>query len=320
MIKVGIIGADTSDAGELLRILIRHPEVDVTTLYSPSYAGRQITACHHGFIGEQINNFTDNIDPSSLDMIFLSDNSEMSDNILENSEKWTDLRIIDLSPERSNRRFRYGMEFGLSEINRKPLVRGARLASIPKSASALALISLYPLALNNLLPPEMEITIFVPGQKAKTMSEDEISAEINSFISSVQSDYTGKIHVRLRPTDPSRTMKVKTVIRCPLAVAEVNDIFDSVYDDHSFTFTSLTEIDRREVEGTQKCIVSFSKPAAGLLEIDSIGDCYLRGGSGDAVHVMNLFFSLDEKVGLQLKPSVYGDEADPESIHASWFA
>ncbi|MDE5675381.1 MAG: N-acetyl-gamma-glutamyl-phosphate reductase, partial [Muribaculaceae bacterium] len=71
MIKVGIIGADTPEAGELLRLLINHPEVEVETLYAPLLAGRQVSSCHHGFIGERSMNFTDRLDLSKIDAVFI---------------------------------------------------------------------------------------------------------------------------------------------------------------------------------------------------------------------------------------------------------
>ena len=74
------------------------------------------------------------------------------------------------------------------------------------------------------------------------------------------------------------------------------------------------------MEGTQKSVVSFNKPGAGLLEIVCVADCRLRGGAGDAVHAMNLLFSLHEKVGLQLKSAAYGSCGETVSKVASWFA
>lgn len=319
MIKVGIIGADVPDAGELLRLLIHHPEVDIVSLQSPSWAGRRVESRHHGFIGENIVNFSDSLDPSELNIVFIADESDSGISLLETSEDMPDLRIVDMSPERLDHLERFGMEYGLSEVNRKPLVRGARHAAIPTAAASLALISLYPLALNQQLGSDLEVTVHAPVSMAASLAKGSLAREIMSAVQRVQNDFSHNVNVRVVPVSSGRSMKVSTLLKSPLAVAEVENLFEDVYDDHSFSFTTVSHIDRNEVEGTQKCIVSLQKPGAGLLELGAVGDCHMRGGAGDAVHVMNLLFALDEKVGLSLKPSCFGDENE-EGNSVSWFA
>lgn len=320
MIKVGIIGADTPDAGELLRILIDHPEVEIQSLVSVNWAGRQVSACHHGFIGEDIINFSEKIDPSTLDVVFIADDSEKGEELILHSEDYPDLKIVDMSPSRIKRWKSLGWEYGLSEVNRKPLVRGARMATVPSPVASLALISLYPLATKALLDSDLDVSIVTSVNMAKTIDTVEVNDEILSFLKKIQPEYDGRIFFKVKGVGSRRAMKVSTTMKSPLAIAEVDDIFESVYDDHNFTFTSLSETERAEVEGTHKCIVAMNKPGAGLLEVSSSGDCHLRGGAGDAVHVMNLLFALDEKVGLHLKPSSYGDEELEEKKNLSWFA
>lgn len=320
MIKVGIIGADSPDAGELLRLLINHPEVDLVSLYAPSWSGRMVSSRHHGFIGESIPNFSDSIDPSTLDIIFIADDSEIGNNLLMNSDSLPDLRIIDLSPSRIDRKESFGMEYGLSEANRKPLVRGARIAAIPSPAASLILISLYPLALNSLLNSDIDINIQAPPAVAQATNIKKLTSEITAFLQKTQNDFNDDLNIRVIPCESGRSMRVSCVFKSPLAVAEVSNLFDSVYDDHNFTFTSLTEISRLEVEGTHKCIVSIDKPGAGLIELTAIADCHMRGGAGDAVHILNLFFALDENVGLHLKPSCFASDSLENGKPVSWFA
>lgn len=320
MIKVGIIGAETPDAGELLRILINHPEVDIQTLYAPAWSGRMVASRHHGFIGEDLVNFTDEINPGDLDIIFLLDDSEIGTSLLLNPDTYPELRIIDLSPNRIERWENYGFEYGLSEVNRKPLVRGARIAVLPTPAASLALISLYPLALNDLLTSDIDISILAPRDVVPTIDNSSLSHEIELFLQKTQKDFEGKVYVHVAPRDSGRSMRVSALLKSPLAIAEVNNVFESVYDDHNFTFMNLSDVERDEIEGTHKCIVSIKKPGAGLLEVSAVGDCHLRGGAGDAVHIMNLFFALDEKVGLQLKPSCFGVDKTEGDKSVSWFA
>lgn len=320
MIKVGIIGAETPDAGELLRILIHHPEVDIKTLYAPAFSSRPVASCHHGFIGENVPNLTDRIDPSELDIIYIADDSTEGENILMNLEKWPDLRVVDMSKNRFTNRKAYGLDYGLSEVNRKTLVRGSRLAIVPSAPAALALISLYPLAASSLLDSDIDVSVVVPEEMAKQIDAKDVSDEIISCLSISQPDFSTKINVKIIPADLSRAIIVKAGMKSGLLISEVSDAFDSVYDDHNFVFTSLSEVGSAEVEGTHKCVVSLSKPAADTLELETVGDSRMRGGAGDAVHVLNLFFALDEKVGLELKPAVYGKDGSDASHQTSWFA
>ena len=320
MIKVGIIGADKPDAGELLRLLLNHPEVEVETLYAPSLSGRQVSSCHHGFIGERVMNFTDRLDLSKLDAIFIADDSAIGREVVEKALEMELLRVIDLSPCRFDDWSNMQMEYGLSEINRKPLVRGARMAIVPTPVASLALIALYPLASNLLLPPEISLTVVAPEDFAKEIVPQKVSEEIVRQLQHSQNSFDGNINMRIVPKGNGRTMRVTASMACPLAIAEVDRIFDSIYDDHNFAFTSLSKVGGEEVEGTQKCVVSFCKPGAGLIEIEIVGDCHLRGGAGDALHAMNLLFALHEKVGLNLKPSRYGDYREATTKQTSWFA
>lgn len=320
MIKVGITGADTPVAGEILRLLNHHPEVDIYTLYSPSHAGRKVSACHYGFIGESLPVFSDTLDPAVLDIIFLTDTSDISQYVLENSEQWPDLRIVDISKNRTENLESFGMELGLSEMNRKPLVRGARLASVPTPVASLSFIALNPLALNNLVNSDIHITADLPEAIANESEAIYISREIAAGIRRMQPDFNHSVVVDLNPVESARAMKVKVSLKSPLAIAEIDDLYESVYDDHHFTFTDHAVAGPAEVEGTHKCIVTFQKPGAGLLDIVAVGDAYLRGGAGDAVHVLNLFFTLDEKVGLTLKPAGIGRKGEGNHESSSWFA
>lgn len=319
MIKVGIIGADMPDAGELLRILMHHPEVEITTLYAPALAGRLVTSCHHGFIGEEIVNFTDKFNPSAIDILFIADDSKTGREVLNRSDEWPELKIVDMSPRRFDYWESSGLEYGLSEMNRKSLVRGARLAVVPTAPAALALTALYPLAAHLLLNSDIDITVELPSSLSKTIDPKSVAREIGAMLVKTQTSFNGNVNMVFTPAKFVRSMRTKTVMKCPLDISEIDNIYESIYDDHSFTYTSLSEIGVREVEGTHKCVVSFKKPDAATIELTTVGDCHIRGGAGDAVHLLNLFFALDEKIGLTMKPSCFGN-GPSATQQTSWFA
>ncbi|MDE6443316.1 MAG: hypothetical protein K2K64_02685 [Muribaculaceae bacterium] len=321
MIRVGIIGADSPEAGELLRILIHHPEVDIACLYAPSMPGHRITSVHHGFIGEEDLFFSDKIDLSKIDALFLTDDSPLGDSIVERLHEWENLKIINLSPSRFSDWSISDFEYGLSEVNRKPLVRGARNAIVPSPVASLVLVALYPLASHLLLSSDIKASVKMPESLIETFNPSLTEIEIVRSLKKAQNSFEGKISFNISQSASERSMRIGLALKCPLGIDEISKIYDSVYDDHNFTFISRERIDDAEVEGTQKCLISVSKPGAGLLEIEIVADGRLRGGAGDAVHALNLLFALHEKVGLSLKPSVYSKTSgNSENTRTSWFA
>lgn len=320
MIKVGIIGAHTPPAGELIRLLIHHPEVDIVSLHSSVFSGRQASACHYGLIGESLPNFTDKINPAKLDIIFLADDSRLSQEIVTRTEEWPELRLVDLSSSRLHNREANGMEYGLSEANRKPLVRGARMAAVASSAAAASLIALYPLALHLLLNSDIEIKAALPSDMLQTTDPEEVAGEIAAQLAKAQSSFSGTVNVKFDSSHEPRGMKVVINFKGTVSASELAEVYDSVYDDHSFTFTGLSDAEIPEVSGTQKCIVAFNKPTADTVQLTAVADPRMRGGAGDAVHLLNLLFALDEKVGLHFKPSAYASKITKSPGEASWFA
>lgn len=321
MIKIGITGAETAMAGELIRILINHPESDIITLFSPRLNGRGVPSVHHGLIGENIVNFSDRIDPSELDIIYLLDNSEISEQIKTNRNKWPELRLIDLSSQRPLQG-EEDFETGLSETNRKGLVRGAKYSTILTSPASAALISLAPLAQFLLLNPEIKIDLLISKNETEVFAKkSEIEQEIGKRLNEIQTSFPGNIEINITPLEgDSRIQKETILLDSLLSLDEISKIYNEIYDDHNFTFVTHSPVAPEEVEGTQKVIISLSKPTSDKLEIQVISDAKMRGGAGDAIHVMNLLFGLYEKTGLQLKASSFGLKGEPDSASSSWFA
>ena len=70
MIKVGIIGGAGYTAGELIRLLINHPEAEIVFINSSSNAGNKITDVHEGLYGETDLVFTDELPLDKIDVLF----------------------------------------------------------------------------------------------------------------------------------------------------------------------------------------------------------------------------------------------------------
>lgn len=302
MIRVGIAGADTPMAGELLRILVNHPDVEIMSAFAPGKVGRKVTAVHHGLTGECNLEFSPDIHPDKLDVIFIDAHSDVADRFRMNTDRWPDLRIIDMSHCPSLDFESLDMAYGLPEINRKQLVRGCRRVVVPRSVAAAALVSLYPLARHLMLTGDIEVRYACPEDIDTEEKAEMARREITNFLRNTQNSFTGDVTLtRLGEVVSDRTLKVEISIPCKTDIGEIFKIYEGIYDDHNFTFTTSVPMKGYEVEGTQKCLVALQKPDADTLRITTVADCRMRGGAGDAVHIMNLLFGLHERTGLYLK-------------------
>lgn len=302
MIRAGIAGADTAMAGELIRILVNHPDVELTTAFAPGKVGRKVSSVHHGLAGECFLEFSPDINPAQLDVIFIDAHSEVADRFRMNTDRWPELRIIDMSHCPSLDFEALDMVYGLPEINRKPLVRGCRRAVVPRSVAAAAIIGLYPLARHLLLKEDIEIDYVCPSDIDTAEKAEMARKEIAHVLKNTQNSFKGEIILKKMDEEVSdRGLKVKMEIPCKIDINEIFRIYDDIYSDHNFTFMESSLMLGHEVEGTQKTLVSLQKPDSDTLAVTVIADCRMRGGAGDAVHIMNLLFGLHERTGLNLK-------------------
>lgn len=305
MIKVGITGADTPLGGELIRLLIHHPEVELESLYAPSSKGILVSDFHRGLEGDTRLKFSESLNLSNLDVLFLIDNPIIEGFSMDLPEDLRIVRYPNISEFRTSSPFN-SIEYvpGLSEMFRKPLVRGAKAAELLMSPVSILLIALYPLAMHLLLNDNLKVKISLPSVLEGRFSSEEIAEETEKYLKSVQLSFKRLDKIETSSSKALRGMEVEMEFPCSVSEAEIEKIFDSVYDDHNFSFVVNHKPELREVAGTQKCLLYLSKPSPELLRINAVADGILRGGAGDAVHVMNLLFGLFEKTGLSLQASL----------------
>lgn len=302
MIRVGIAGADTAMAGELIRILINHPDVDLVSAFALGKVGRKVSSVHHGLAGECDLEFSPDINPARLDVIFIDAHSDVADRFRMNTDRWPELRIIDMSHCPSLDFEALDMRYGLPEINRKELVRGCRRAVVPRSVAAAAIIGLYPLARHLLLKGDVTVCYACPPDIDTEEKADMARQEIRHVLKKTQNSFNGDIILRhLEEKVSERGLKVVVDVPCSLDINEVFRLFDDCYSDHNFTFMVGSSMPGYEVEGTQKTLVTLQKVTPATLTVTVVADCRMRGGAGDAVHIMNLLFGLYERTGLALK-------------------
>ena len=303
MIKVAITGADSPQAGELLRILVNHPEVIITTLSAPGKEGVATSSVHHGLIGEEKMNFSGPLSMTpDCNVVFICGNSMTAAEFSALQLARPDLRTIIIDGIDNLDYDRLGVVYGLPEINRKMLVRGAVAARVPSPAASAVLTALYPLAVNMLLNDTLKIEISAPDDILNNISKAE--SEINQTLSETQLSFNGKVSIATNDSGDERKMRGAITLACPVSLEQIQDVYN-MYDDHNFAYPIISSAAENEVMGTNKCVITYSKPDDSTLLLEVVADPRMRGGAGEAVHIMNLLFGLHEKTGLALKASAY---------------
>ena len=316
MINVGIIGGAGYTAGELLRILINHPKVNIAFVNSNSNAGNKLYEVHSGLIGETEIVFTDELPLNNIDALFLCSGHGDSKKFLETNLVPENVKIIDLSTDyrdESN-----GFVYGLPELNKDRIKKATKIAN-PGCFATMIQLGLLPLAANGLLKSEIHINAITgstgAGVKPGTTShfswrnnnisvykafEHQHLAEITQSVRQLQKGFDKAINFIPVRGNFSRGIFASSYTDCDLTLEEVKKIYADFYKDASFTFVVEKNPDLKEVVNTNKCIIHLEKHGNKLLII-SCGDNLLKGASGQAVQNMNLMFGLEERTGLNLK-------------------
>ncbi|MDE5725840.1 MAG: N-acetyl-gamma-glutamyl-phosphate reductase [Duncaniella sp.] len=323
MIRVGIIGGSGYAAGELLRILIYHPDVELKWVHSRTVAGQRIVDVHQGLHGEIDMNFTSSIDLRSIDVLFCCRPAGKTREFIETHTIPEDLKIIDLS-----RDFRLAEEaedfvYGLSELNRKPMVRGASRVANPGCLAMAVELSLLPLAKNLLLNSDIHTTVLTgatsegaerrPTTHYAWRNNNAVvyrpfrhtqEAEILQTLQALQQSFNSRLHMVPIRGPFSRGIMAVTYLDCPLELPEIIKIYQDYFSDHNFTHITSKIPDLKDVVNTNKCIIHLDK-IDGRLLITAVIDNLLKGAAGNAVHTMNLLFGLSETTGLTMKSAAF---------------
>ena len=322
MIKVGIIGGAGYTAGELLRLLLQHPEVEIKFVHSTSNAGNYITDVHGGLLGETDLVFTSEMPFEEIDLLFFCTAHGDTRKFLESHALPDELKVIDLSMDYRIKSNEHDFIYGLPELNRRNTCKSRYVANPGCFATCIEL-GLLPLAKEHLLKGDISVNAITgstgAGVKPSATThyswrdnnisiykpfEHQHLAEIMQSIKQLQPDYEGSIDfIPYRGCFP-RGIFATLVVKCDLDIETLYKLYESYYERDSFTHVVKRPLDLKQVVNTNKCLIHLEKHGDKLL-VTSIIDNLLKGASGTAVHNMNLLFGLAETVGLQLKPSAF---------------
>ncbi len=322
MIKVGIIGGAGYTAGELIRLLINHPEAEITFVNSQSNAGHKITDVHGGLLGDTDLEFTDQLPLDTIDVLFFCMGHGDTRRFLESHTLPEGLKVIDLSMDYRLKDESHDFVYGLPELNRRATCSAQHVANPGCFATAIQL-ALLPLAKHLMLNDDVMVTAITgstgAGVKPQATShfswrDNNLSVykafqhqhvpEIKQSILQLQQSFDHEIDFIPVRGDFPRGIFAMVTVKTKVEIEELYRIFTDYYEDDSFTHVVRENIDLKQVVNTNKCLLHLEKHGDKLLIISCI-DNLLKGASGTAVHNMNLMFNLEEKVGLQLKPSAF---------------
>lgn len=332
-IKVGIVGSAGYTGGELLRVLIYHPNVDIVFANSVSNAGNKVYDVHNDLFGDTELTFSADFH-SDVDVLFLCVGHGDARRFLDANPVSDQVKIIDLSQDyrlKANTAFQ-GKDFvyGLPELNRDAITSAQYIAN-PGCFATNIQLALLPLASKGLLPGEVHINATTgstgAGQKpgatthfswrnnnlsAYKSFEHQHLQEISESLDQLQDGFlpqsdkalleraAEKIHFVPQRGDFTRGIFSAIYVECALSEQEAYALYENYYHGHPFTWVSKANIDLKQVVNTNKSIMHLEKHGNKLLILNAT-DNLLKGASGQAVQNMNLMFGLDERTGLNLK-------------------
>lgn len=318
MIKAGIIGGAGYTAGELIRLLINHPQVELVFVNSTSNAGNKLTDVHGGLLGETEMTFTDQLPYNEIDVLFFCTAHGDTKKFLDSNNVPENLKIIDLSTDYRKESPEHEFVYGLPELNRERIKKAKRIANPGCFATAIQL-ALLPLAKAQLLNTEVHVNAITgstgAGVKPSATShfswrENNISVykafehqhlgEIRQSLNQLQNSFSEDIN--FIPVRGNFTRGIFASIYLNFAGTEEDAVklYKDFYKDSPFVIITDKNPDLKQVVNTNKCVLYVEKHGNKLLILSCI-DNLVKGASGQAVHNLNLIFGLEETEGLKLK-------------------
>jgi N-acetyl-gamma-glutamyl-phosphate reductase len=315
--KIGIIGGGGYTAGELLRLLIHHPQVTIDFVLSNSQNGKQISSVHEDLVGEIDLVFTNKMN-LDVDVIFICSGHGFSKKFLSENEIPENIAIIDLSTDFRLKAAENEFVYALPELQKAAIKASNRIANPGCFATAIQL-ALLPLAAKQALKNDIHINAITgstgAGQQPTETSHfswrlNNISiykpfshqhlAEIMQSLTQLQPDFKHEINFLPVRGNFARGIYASVYTKFEGTIETAYEWYEDFYKDSAFTVITKENPNLKQVVNTNKCVIHLLKHEDKLLIISMI-DNLLKGASGQAVQNMNLVLGLPEKMGLGLK-------------------
>ena len=327
MIRVGILGAAAYTGGELIRLLLNHPEAEIVFANSESNAGNPVCDVHEGLIGDTDLKFSAEMPFDKVDVVFFCFGHGKSEAFLKEHTIPANVKIIDLAQDfrvkdEGLRVKDYDFIYGLPELNREAIRKAQHVAN-PGCFATCIQLGLLPAAKMGLLKYDVSVNAITgstgAGQKPgatthfswrnnnlsiyKPFTHQHL-AEIRQSLVQQQGSLDVDIDFIPYRGDFARGIFTTEVIRTKANADEVIAAYKEYYSDAAFTHYSDKSLDLKQVVNTNKCLVHIDAFDNKLL-VTSCIDNLLKGAVGQAVQNMNLMFGIDETAGLRLKASAF---------------
>ena len=321
------MGAAGYTGGELIRVLLNHPEAEIVFANSESNAGNLVSDVHEGLVGDTDLRFTDQMPFGDVDVVFFCFGHGKSRQFLQEHDIPDSVSIIDLAQdfrikdEKINIK-NFDFVYGLPEINREEIQKARRVANPGCFATAIQL-ALLPAANLNLLKEDVSVNAITgstgAGQRPGATTHfswrtDNLSiykpfqhqhiAEIRQSLKQIQGYLDADIDFIPYRGNFARGIFCTAVVRTPAPIDDIVEAYKDFYAEAAFTHYTDNPIDLKQVVNTNKALVHCEKYGNKLL-ITSAIDNLLKGAVGQAVQNMNLMFGIDERAGLRLKANAF---------------
>ena len=317
MIKVGIVGGAGYTAGELLRILLTHPDVEIRCVQSSSNAGNTVASVHTDLLGDTDLTFSAELNTDVVDVIFLCMGHGKSKKFLTSNSIPAHIKIIDLSHDYRLNAEGNDFVYGLPELNLEAIKKADKIANPGCFATAIQLALLPLAAAGKLNEVHVNAVTGSTGAGQQPTSTSHFSWRNNnvSVYKAFSHQHLGEIKQSLRQLQKGFTKPVNFIpvrgnfargimatayTKCDLSEEEAIELYKKYYQNHPFVTVSGINPDLKQVVNTNKAILYIEKHEDKLLIVSMI-DNLVKGASGQAVENMNLMFGLDQRAGLRLK-------------------
>ena len=323
-IRIGLVGAAGYTGGELIRLLLNHPNAEIIFAHSKSSVGKKIYSIHQDLVGETNLIFTNKIQ-NTIDLLFLCLSHNESKKFLVENKIDERIRIIDLSQDfrlNSNSKFKKrNFVYGLPEANRIEIKKAKNIANPGCFATALQL-SLLPLAKKEILTEIFAtgITGSTGAGQAQTSTshfswrDNNIQAykslnhqhifEVTETLKSLQRKNNFKINFIPWRGNFTRGIFLSIQFKSDKTIDEIKKLYKNFYKNEPFVIISDDEIFMKQVVNTNKCVIKIEGDGK-IIVVHAAIDNLTKGASGQAIQNMNLMFGLNETSGLKIKASAF---------------
>ena len=330
MIKVGILGAAGYTGGELIRLLVNHPEAEIVFANSESNAGNLVADVHEGLLGDTDLRFTDAMPFDEVDVVFFCFGHGKSEQFLKEHTIPAHVKIIDLAQDFRIAAPTHDYVYGLPEIHKEQIRQCQHLAN-PGCFATCIQLGLLPLAKAGLLTHDVAVNAITgstgAGQKPgatthfswrnnnlsvyKVFTHQHLH-EIRQSLAELQGSLDVDVDFIPYRGDFTRGIFCTEVVKFdgeegtptnPTA-EQLAEMYRTFYADAAFTHYIDKALDLKQVVNTNKALVHVDK-FGNKAVITCIIDNLLKGAVGQAVQNMNLMFGVDERCGLLLKSSAF---------------